>query len=107
MHPFLLVAALASQITFLTERQQDIYTITPQVVVTQPCVCQIQILTVHAGVSGQSNTQQRKTLSLHANQPTKLARLSMNISPKDTVKVVVTVTDGANLHLVQQWPAEQ
>lgn len=35
-------------------------------------------------------------------------RLSLNISAGDTVKIVVTVSDGKSLHLSQQWsPTER
>ncbi|MCR1323944.1 curli assembly protein CsgC, partial [Enterobacter sp. BT1268] len=35
-------------------------------------------------------------------------RLSLNIDAGDTVKIVVTITDGKSLHLSQQWsPAEK
>ncbi|MGK3687109.1 hypothetical protein ACSLPA_32790, partial [Escherichia coli] len=43
---------------------------------------------------GQSQTKQEKTLSLPANQPIALTKLSLNISPDDRVKIVVTVSDG-------------
>ncbi|HFR4951841.1 MULTISPECIES: curli assembly chaperone CsgC, partial [Shigella] len=55
------------------------------------------------GSSGQSQTKQEKTLSLPANQPIALTKLSLNISPEDRVKIVVTVSDGQALHLSQQW----
>lgn len=38
MNTLLLLAALSNQITFATTQQGDIYTITPQVTLTQP-VC--------------------------------------------------------------------
>ncbi|KDT55264.1 thin aggregative fimbriae synthesis family protein [Escherichia coli 3-105-05_S4_C3] len=38
------------------------------------------------------------------NQPIALTKLSLNISPDDRVKIVVTVSDGQSLHLSQQWP---
>ncbi|MDI4751598.1 hypothetical protein MJL81_29145, partial [Salmonella enterica subsp. enterica serovar Anatum] len=41
---------------------------------------QVQILSVRDGVGGQSHTQQKQTLSLPANQPIELSRLSVNIS---------------------------
>ncbi|ENZ2172432.1 curli assembly protein CsgC, partial [Salmonella enterica] len=43
-------------------------------------------------------------LSLPANQPIELSRLSVNISSEDSVKIIVTVSDGQSLHLSQQWP---
>ena len=42
------------------------------------------------------------------NQTIDLMRLSLNINAGDTVKIVVTVSDGKSLHLSQQWlPAER
>ncbi|EDX0674573.1 curli assembly protein CsgC [Salmonella enterica] len=104
MHTLLLLAALSNQITFTTTQQDDIYTVSPQVTLNEPCVCQVQILSVRDGVGGQSHTQQKQTLSLPANQPIELSRLSVNISSEDSVKIIVTVSDGQSLHLSQQWP---
>ena len=105
MHTLLLLAALTHQITLNTTQQCEMYTIIPQVTLTQPCTCQVQIVSLREGVSGQSRTQQRKTLSLPANQPIDLTKLSLNISAGDSVKIVVTVSDGQTLHLSQEWPS--
>lgn len=104
MPTVLLLAALSSQITFSTHQQGEMYTIIPQVTLTQPCLCQIQILTLREGLAGRSQSTQKKTLSLPANQAIDLTKLSLTISPQDTVKIVVTVSDGQSLHLSQQWP---
>lgn len=56
MHTLLLLAALSNQITFTTTQQGDIYTVIPQVTLNEPCVCQVQILSVRDGVGGQSHT---------------------------------------------------
>ncbi len=103
MHTLMLLAALSSQITFNTAQQGEMYTITPQVVLSENCVCQVQILATRQGDAGESRTQQRKTMAFTANQPTSLMRMSMNISPQDNVNITVTVTDGNKLHLSQQW----
>ncbi|VEA07743.1 curli production assembly protein CsgC [Salmonella enterica subsp. enterica serovar Sanjuan] len=50
MHTLLLLAALSNQITFTTTQQGDIYTVIPQVTLNEPCVCQVQILSVRDGV---------------------------------------------------------
>lgn len=94
MNTLLLLAALSSQITFNTTQQGDVYTIIPEVTLTQSCLCRVQILSLREGSSGQSQTKQEKTLSLPANQPIALTKLSLNISPDDRVKIVVTVSDG-------------
>lgn len=104
MHTLLLIAALANQITFNTTQQGEMYTIIPQVTLSQPCVCQVQVLALRDGKSGQSQTQQKTMLSLPANQTIDLTKLSLNISADDSVKIVVTVSDGQSLHLSQQWP---
>ena len=104
MHTLLLIAALSNQITFNTAQQGEMYTIIPQVTLSQPCVCQVQILAIRKGAGGQSQTQQKTSLSIPANRPIELTKLSFNISPEDTVNIVVTVSDGQSLHLSQQWP---
>ncbi|EAV4980974.1 curli assembly protein CsgC [Salmonella enterica] len=105
MHTLLLLAALSNQITFITTQQGDIYTVIPQVILSEPCVCQVQILSVRNGTGGQSHTQQKQTLSLPANQPIELSRPSVNISSEDSVKIILTVSNGQSLHLSQQWPS--
>ncbi|QMI04832.1 curli assembly chaperone CsgC [Citrobacter sp. RHB25-C09] len=104
MHTLLLLAALSNQITFNTTQQGEMFTIIPQVTLMQPCVCQVQIIALRDGIAGQSRSQQKRTLSLPANQPIDLTTLSLNISPQDSVTIVVTVSDGQSLHLSQQWP---
>ena len=69
MHTLLLIAALANQITFNTTQQGDMYTIIPQVTLAQPCVCEVQVLAVRKGKSGQSQSQQKTSLSVPANRP--------------------------------------
>lgn len=107
MNTLLLLAALSSQITFDTTRVGDMYTITPQVLLTENCLCQVQILATRQGEGGQSRTQQRKTVQFIANQPTSLMRLSMNIDAQDSVDIVVTVTDGQSVNLSQRWTSQQ
>ncbi|POT57765.1 curli assembly protein CsgC [Citrobacter amalonaticus] len=103
MQTLLLLAALSNQITFNTTRQGDIYTVVPQVTLTQSCMCRVQLMSVRQGKAGQSQTRQEKTLSLPANQPIDLMKLSLNITQEDTVKIFVTVSDGRTIHLTQQW----
>ena len=106
MHTLLLLAALSSQITFNTTREGDNYTITPLVQVRQDCVCQVQIITEREGAAGVSQSRQRNTMTLPANQTTAISRIHLNISAHDNVKILVTVSDGQSLHLSRQWPAE-
>ncbi|MRS88422.1 curli assembly protein CsgC [Enterobacteriaceae bacterium RIT714] len=104
MHTLLLLAALSSQITFKMTHDGNMTTIIPQVILTEPCVCQVQILSSRQGQGGESTSQQRNTLSIPANQAIDLSRLSLNIGPEDTIKIFVVVSDGKSLHLSQQWP---
>ena len=103
MHPLLLLVALSSQITFDTAQDGDIYTVTPQVTLSQSCVCQVQISATRSGSAGQSTSVQRHSVTITANQPVALARLRMIISPQDKASITVTVTDGQSLQLSQRW----
>jgi curli production protein len=108
MNTLILLAALSSQITFKTSQQENMTTIIPQVTLAQSCDCQVQIVSLREGQGGQSSSRQQNTLFIPANQTIDLMRLSLNISAGDTVKIVVTVSDGKSLHLSQQWsPAER
>jgi curli production protein len=108
MNTLILLAALSSQITFKTSQQENMTTIVPQVTLAQSCDCQVQIVSVREGQGGQSSSRQQNTLFIPANQTIDLMRLSLNINTGDTVKIVVTVSDGKSLHLSQQWsPAER
>ena len=103
MNTLILLAALSSQITFQTSQQGNMTTIIPQVTLTESCDCQVQIVSLREGQSGQSSSRQQNTLFIPANQAIDLMRLSLNISAGDTVTIGVTVTDGKALHLSQQW----
>ncbi|AEN64320.1 TPA: curli assembly protein CsgC [Enterobacter soli] len=103
MQTLILLAALSSQITFKTSQQGNMTTIIPQVILTEPCECQVQVLSMRQGQGGQSTSQQQNTVSIPANQTIDLTRLSLNIDAGDTVKITVTVSDGKALHLSQQW----
>ncbi|WP_426722367.1 curli assembly chaperone CsgC [Enterobacter cloacae complex sp. 310G5] len=103
MNTLILLAALSSQITFQTSQQGNMTTIIPQVTLTESCDCQVQIVSLREGQSGQSSSRQQNTLFIPSNQAIDLMRLSLNISAGDTVTIVVTVTDGKALHLSQQW----
>ena len=91
MNTLLLLAALTSQITFQTATEGEMLTIIPQVMVTEPCLCQVQILTSRSGPGGQSTSRQQNTVSLPANQTVNLSRMTVNAGPND--------------NLSQQWPA--
>ncbi len=103
MNTLILLAALSSQITFKTSQQENMTTIIPQVTLAKSCDCQVQIVSVREGQGGQSSSRQQNTLFIPANQTIDLMRLSLNINAGDTVKIVVTVSDGKSLHLSQQW----
>lgn len=107
MSTFILLAALASQITFSTSQQANVTTIIPQVTLADACECQVEVLSVRQGQGqgGQSTSRQKNTLFIPANQPIDLTRISLNIRSGDAVKIIVTVSDGKSLHLSQQWNA--
>ena len=108
MNTLILLAALSSQITFKTSQQANVTNIIPQVTLADACECQVEVLSVRQGQAGQSTSRQKNTLFIPANQTIDLMRLSLNISAGDTVKIVVTVSDGKSLHLSQQWsPTER
>ena len=103
MNTLILLAALSSQITFQTSQQGNMTTIIPQVILTEPCECQVQIVSLRQGQGGQSSSRQQNTLFIPANQTIDLMRLSLNIDSGDKVNITVTVSDGKSLHLSQQW----
>lgn len=49
MNTLILLAALSSQITFKTSQQGNMTTIIPQVILTEPCECQVQIVSLRQG----------------------------------------------------------
>ncbi len=85
MNTLILLAALSSQITFQTSQQGNMTTIIPQVTLTESCDCQVQIVSLREGQSGQSSSRQQNTLFIPANQAIDLMRLSLNINAGDTV----------------------
>ncbi|CZU34908.1 curli assembly protein CsgC [Enterobacter ludwigii] len=103
MNTLILLAALSSQITFKTSQQGNMTTIIPQVILTEPCECQVQIVSLRQGQGGQSSSRQQNTLFIPANQTIDLMRLSLNIDSGDKVNITVIVSDGKSLHLSQQW----
>lgn len=107
MQTLILLAALSSQITFKTSRDGAMTTVIPQVTLTQPCQCQVQMRFVRKGQGGESTSVQRNNLSIPANRPIDLLRLSVNIEPTDSVTLIVTVSDGQSLNLTQQWPTSE
>lgn len=86
MSTFILLAALASQITFSTSQQANMTTIIPQVTLADACECQVEVLSVRQGQAGQSTSRQKNTLFIPANQPIDLTRISLNIRSGDAVK---------------------
>lgn len=107
MNSLLIAAALANSITFNVTHQGDLYMVTPQVTVTQACQCQVSIQTVREGAGGSSNIRQSQSIKIPANQPIDLSRMQLTVSANDTVKVVVTLTDGQALHLSAEWPSAE
>jgi len=76
------------------------------VLVSCSIVTKANLLNQHIGVRGCLINQRTVAATElgHANRPIELTKLSFNISPEDSVKIIVTVSDGQSLHLSQQWP---
>ncbi len=64
MSTFILLAALASQITFSTSQQANVTTIIPQVTLADACECQVEVLSVRQG-QGDKVHRGRKILFLY------------------------------------------
>lgn len=60
MHTLLLIAALSNQITFNTTQQGEMYTIIPQVTLSQPCVCEVQVLAIRKGSGGKAKRNRKQ-----------------------------------------------
>ena len=78
MSTFILLAALASQITFSTSQQANMTTIIPQVTLADACECQVEVLSVRQG-QGTKYIAAEKYSFIPANQPIDLTRISLNI----------------------------
>ncbi|WP_435929815.1 curli assembly chaperone CsgC [Dryocola sp. BD613] len=103
MHTLILLAALSNQLTFDTRQQGNVYTIEPVATLTSDCQCAIRLTATRSGRSGQSTSNQRSSVSIKANEPIKLARLSLNIEPGDSVTLTVTLSNGKDINLEKQW----
>lgn len=64
MSTFILLAALASQITFSISQQANMTTIIPQVTLADACECQVEVLSVRQG-QGDKVHRGRKILFLY------------------------------------------
>lgn len=103
MHTLILLAAFSSQLIFNTHQQGNIYTIEPVATLASDCQCSMRLTATRAGKAGQSTSNQRSSVFIKANQPIKLARLSLNIDPGDNVTLTVTLTNGKDIHLEKEW----
>ena len=103
MYTMVLLAALTNQIVFDAQQQGSIWTIVPQVMLTQDCECQIQLEAVRKGTSGNSNTRQTSRAHIKGNEPYSVSRLAINVDPGDDLTILVTVSDGKAINLRQQW----
>lgn len=61
MNTLILLAALSSQITFKTSQQGNMTTIIPQVILTEPCECQVQIVSLRQGQGAKFFTATKHT----------------------------------------------
>ncbi|NIY47025.1 curli assembly chaperone CsgC [Cedecea colo] len=103
MHTLILLAALSNQLTFDIQQQGNVYTIEPVATLTSDCQCSMKLTATRSGKAGQSTSSQRSSVSIKANEPIKLARLSLNIDPDDSVTLTVTLTNGKDINLEKQW----
>lgn len=103
MNTLFLLAALTSQLTFVTGQQGNIYTVEPVATLSADCQCSMKLSAIRSGTSGQSASNQSSQVFIKANEPVRLSRLSFNIDPGDNVLITVTLTDGKDLHLEKQW----
>lgn len=103
MNTLILLAALTNQLTFATQQQGNIYTIEPVAMLSADCQCTMKLSARRSGASGQSTSQQSSNVFIKANEPAKLTRLSLNIDSGDSVTIIVSLTDGKDLHLEKQW----
>lgn len=80
----------------------NLYQITPMAQLKRACTCQIDFNVTHRGAAGQSTSRQHNTVVLTPDtaQPLGLVKLSVNAG--DLTQVVVTLTDGDQLHLEKQ-----
>ncbi len=103
MHTLILLAALSNQLTFATQQQGNIYTIEPVATLTSDCQCSMKLTATRSGKAGQSSSNQLSNVAIKANEPIKLARLSLNIDPGDKVILSVTLTNGKDINLQKTW----
>lgn len=98
-----LLAALGNQLTFDTRQQGNTYTIVPVATLAQECECRVKLTPMSSGASGQSNSSQSSTVLIKANQPTPLSQMQLTLSAGDSITIMVSVTDGKEIHLEKQW----
>lgn len=103
MYTMVLLAALTNHIAFDAHQEGSIWTVMPQIMLTEDCECQIQLQAVRKGASGNSNTRQSTRAQIKSNQPYAVSRLSVNVAPGDELTIQVTVSDGKSVNLTQQW----
>lgn len=103
MHILILLAALSNQLSFDTRQQGNIYTIVPVATLTTDCQCSIKVAATRSGKAGQSTSNQLSSVFIKANKPIKLASLRLNIDPGDNVIITVTLTNGKDINLEEQW----
>jgi curli production protein len=107
MHTLLLLAALGNQLTFDTQQQGNVYTVVPMATLTQDCQCTVKLTALSSGTAGQSNSSQSNHIFIKSNEPTKLSFLRLTLSPGDRITIMVTVTDGKDIHLEKQWASPE
>lgn len=103
MHALVLLAALTNHIAFDAAQNGSLWTIVPQVTLSEDCECQIQLEAIRKSASGNSNTTQRSRALIKSHQPYTVSRIQINAEPGDELTITVSVSDGNMIHLTKQW----
>ncbi|WP_051588679.1 MULTISPECIES: curli assembly chaperone CsgC [unclassified Serratia (in: enterobacteria)] len=80
----------------------DLYKITPMAQLKRACTCQIDVSVTHRGSAGQSTSRQQNTIALTPDTAQPLGMIKLSVNAGDLTQVVVTLTDGDQLHLEKQ-----
>lgn len=103
MPGWMLLAALASQISFHASQQGTAYILRPDVVVARNCRCVVTLEVIRHGQGGEIHSRQQRQLLLYAQRPQTLAQLRLTLKAHDDARVIVTVSDGESINIINEW----
>lgn len=103
MPGWMLLAALASQISFHASQQGTAYILRPEVVVARNCRCAVMLEVIRHGQGGEFHSRQQRQLLLYAQRPQTLAQLRLTLEAHDDARVIVTVSDGESINIINEW----